>query len=189
MKRGTPEHPKLIELCDRMSMRKWEAVGVLESLWHLCCSEAPNGDLGRLSDKRIVLWLDLRTNRKETAQQQWERILSALVETRWIDPHPGCRFVIHDWKDHANDPSRMSYRDDRRSLRWQRLKAAGGELATDIRSYIFLRGGNSCKSCGTGEDLTIDHVFPISKGGTNHIDNLQVLCRRCNSSKKDRVLQ
>lgn len=29
----------------------------------------------------------------------------------------------------------------------------------------------------------IDHIMPVVEGGTNHIDNLQLLCRRCNRSK------
>ncbi|TVL99587.1 MAG: hypothetical protein CV087_17550 [Candidatus Brocadia sp. WS118] len=40
-----------------------------------------------------------------------------------------------------------------------------------------------CKKCGITDDLTIDHIRPLSKGGTNDISNLQILCRRCNASK------
>lgn len=44
--------------------------------------------------------------------------------------------------------------------------------------------GNACLRCGaTGVLLTIDHVAPVSKGGANTIDNLQPLCKSCNSSK------
>ncbi len=31
--------------------------------------------------------------------------------------------------------------------------------------------------------MTMDHLVPISRGGTNDPRNLQVLCRRCNGSK------
>lgn len=36
--------------------------------------------------------------------------------------------------------------------------------------------------------LTVDHVKPVSKGGTSFIRNLQPLCKKCNSSKKDKEI-
>lgn len=45
--------------------------------------------------------------------------------------------------------------------------------------------GNQCPRCkGTYLKLTIDHIVPLSKGGTNYIWNLQPLCGSCNSSKR-----
>ena len=32
-------------------------------------------------------------------------------------------------------------------------------------------------------NMTVDHVIPQSKGGTDHLDNLQLLCAACNSMK------
>jgi 5-methylcytosine-specific restriction endonuclease McrA len=37
------------------------------------------------------------------------------------------------------------------------------------------------------EDLTIDHMIPLSRGGTNTIDNLVPACKSCNSRKKDKT--
>lgn len=54
------------------------------------------------------------------------------------------------------------------------------------RERILERDGRRCVRCGSGEDLAIDHVIPRSKGGTSDDDNLQTLCRRCNSSKGNR---
>ncbi|MBR6658883.1 MAG: HNH endonuclease [Paludibacteraceae bacterium] len=34
-------------------------------------------------------------------------------------------------------------------------------------------------------ELTIDHIFPRSKGGTNEVDNILLVCKHCNSSKRD----
>lgn len=44
-----------------------------------------------------------------------------------------------------------------------------------------------CQMCGTLETITIDHIMPLSKGGTNLIANLQPLCRSCNCSKSNKI--
>lgn len=41
----------------------------------------------------------------------------------------------------------------------------------------------ACLNCGTTDDLTIDHVVPMAKGGANYPDNLQSLCQDCNEKK------
>lgn len=40
-----------------------------------------------------------------------------------------------------------------------------------------------CASCGAQHDLTGDHITPLSAGGMSTLDNVQVLCRSCNSRK------
>lgn len=48
---------------------------------------------------------------------------------------------------------------------------------------------NKCLYCGKfGIKLTVDHVIPISKGGSNFISNIQPLCQRCNSKKGKKIL-
>jgi len=43
-----------------------------------------------------------------------------------------------------------------------------------------------CARCGSSDNVTKDHVVPLSLGGGNGIDNIQPLCRACNSSKGNR---
>ncbi|MGR6999924.1 HNH endonuclease signature motif containing protein [Yinghuangia aomiensis] len=41
-----------------------------------------------------------------------------------------------------------------------------------------------CRTSGSKTNpLTGDHIRPLSAGGTSTLDNIQVLCRRCNSAK------
>lgn len=48
------------------------------------------------------------------------------------------------------------------------------------------KNGLKCKTCFSIENITVDHIIPISKGGSDAIENLQLLCRSCNSKKGDR---
>lgn len=52
------------------------------------------------------------------------------------------------------------------------------------RLYGRQRGHcNGCERHFEDRNLTIDHIWPQSKGGGHHIDNLQLLCQWCNSKK------
>lgn len=48
---------------------------------------------------------------------------------------------------------------------------------------IFDRDDWTCQHCGTHCNLTVDHIVPRSKGGTDDPSNLQTLCGSCNSRK------
>ena len=45
---------------------------------------------------------------------------------------------------------------------------------------------NGCRSAFEFRHLEVDHVIPRGKGGTDHLDNLQLLCGHCNRIKGDR---
>lgn len=82
-------------LCRCLNLRLWQAVGVMESLWHLTARECPRGDLGKLSDEDIALGID------------WEgdprRLIEALLACGWLERDAEDRLRIHDWHEHADD--------------------------------------------------------------------------------------
>lgn len=55
-----------------------------------------------------------------------------------------------------------------------------------VRREIFERDGWRCHYCNSMEHLTVDHVVPRSRGGTDDASNLVAACRPCNTAKKDR---
>ncbi len=54
------------------------------------------------------------------------------------------------------------------------------------RFLIFKRDQYTCQICRrSGVELEIDHIIPLSKGGTDTIENFQTLCVPCNRGKRD----
>ena len=60
-------------------------------------------------------------------------------------------------------------------------------LTVRMRAQILKRDQYRCRMCGAtpdhGATLHVDHIFPVSRGGTTTPDNLQTLCQDCNLGK------
>jgi hypothetical protein len=86
-----------------------------------------------------------------------------------------------------NDKLAASVRDlpDPGGRAW--LERMTGRITPSIRTEVFTRDGDHCLKCFATSDLTVDHIKPITKGGTLHLSNLQTLCRPCNSRKGNRA--
>ena len=81
---------------------------------------------------------------------------------------------------HLNRERKAAYQRER-AERISTRKWSAEELA---QVSVLLEG--ECAYCGSREDLTLDHVVPLSRGGTHAIDNLVAACKPCNSRKGSR---
>ena len=64
-------------------------------------------------------------------------------------------------------------------------------ITKTARFEVFKRDKFTCQYCGASAPdviLEIDHIKPVSKGGTNDIINLITACRDCNRGKSDKEL-
>ena len=72
---------------------------------------------------------------------------------------------------------------------YRRKGSNRGSLSNKRRLEVLQRDKSTCQMCGAKApevELHIDHIIPVSKGGSNEIDNLQVLCKPCNLAKSNR---
>lgn len=72
------------------------------------------------------------------------------------------------------------------------LRREWEQMRPRVAPAVLMRDNWMCQAKGCGKTLTtdtwsIDHTIPLSKGGDNSFDNLQAMCRRCNSSKGARL--
>lgn len=83
---------------------------------------------------------------------------------------------------------RKAKREHREALAYQR-----NQIPADLRFSILARDGFRCRYCGkSAQDqsvtLEVDHIVPVSRGGTDLPSNLITACNVCNSGKADLLL-
>ena len=94
--------------------------------------------------------------------------------------------LVRSWHSRNRD-KRLGYLHARRA----RKLANGGTYTTSEWRALKAQYDHRCLCCGKQEPdirLTIDHVIPLSKGGSNDIGNIQPLCRKCNQSKSAKAI-
>ena len=167
-------------LLRKLEASGWVAVCILDDGFSYCLNA---NRLGRTSGDR----LEKRTSyeewvaREEQAYADLDRLAAELANAVRPIAHFGdgnCGFVIREVL--AALSAAGLYQDPRLSPAPPPKKAV---IAQRLRVQVFERDAYRCVHCGTHKDLSVDHIKPESKGGTLDFDNLQTLCRSCNSKK------
>jgi len=114
----------------------------------------------------------------------------APVFPQCFNPPPGWPLPPSDWTPSADwqpDPSWPSapvgwqfwITDDQAPTGQRNTRA----IPQDVKIAVAARDGGRCRQCSSAQDLHFDHVIPWSKGGANTVQNIQLLCGRCNRRK------
>jgi len=93
MKAGTESKIKFKRFKRRLKLPHWQAVGILEAIWQLTAHSAPEGDIGRHSNEDIAASIEYDGDEDE--------LVSALIDSGWLDACEVHRLVVHDWAEHA----------------------------------------------------------------------------------------
>lgn len=122
-----------------------------------------------------------REKMKEVYEQRPEKHIGSV--RRWKQKNPEkCREYARRWSRENLEKRRVSNQNRR-----ARKVLNGGSFTAKEWENLCKAHRNECAHCGTGDKLTIDHIIPISKGGTGRISNIQPLCKSCNSRKGARL--
>ena len=62
-------------------------------------------------------------------------------------------------------------------------KAASRKVSRRVARQVKRLGGGRCAACGRFGHVHVDHVIGLKEGGTDSLENLQLLCTDCHRSK------
>lgn len=92
------------------------------------------------------------------------------------------------WDRQRRHDSKFERLRQLRARETEAVKARRERIPNEVKSFVWERDDGRCVNCSAVEDLQFDHVIPITKGGGNSIDNIQILCGDCNRQKSDSII-
>jgi len=113
-----------------------------------------------------------RKRRREYAKNNPARVSAAV--RKWVVNNPEKKRAVN------------------RRARVRRLSAEGNHTIADVRRLFALQG-EKCAACrcriyhSGSLKYEVDHVLPLSKGGSDYPNNLQLLCLSCNRRKTNKT--
>lgn len=130
-------------------------------------------DLPQLSNSGVkkgnIPWIKGKKHSKETID-------------KYVEQRAGSK--SYHWKDgRSSIPGYLNWLKNQ-----YKARKKNAEGSHTFKDWLFLKEkfNNTCLCCGRVEPeikLTEDHILPITKGGSDYIDNIQPLCQSCNSHK------
>jgi 5-methylcytosine-specific restriction endonuclease McrA len=165
--------------------------------------------IGRGSAGFVVLARGLTTDDLTLAVQEHKALWSAIRQAAKL-PSVAQLVLLEQrrhWRENPEDYQQFHRKRQQENDRWRRMTDAEyrlyhrqkarrrkalerGSIGIHVKgrqvARRFAEFGDCCAYCGSTGDLHIEHVIPISKGGTHVLSNVVPACRACNFSKRDK---
>lgn len=156
--------------------RKWEQHKAAKKAWRDANRESLNA--------RNKAWRNENPEKQKLAVDRWmatNRGRKHAARLRHYQENQG-RYADNAKAWAAGNPEKIrSYRHRRRLLE---VSAVGAFSGDDVKALLVLQKGRCayCR-CDISDRYHIDHIHPLSKGGSNDKSNIQLLCVTCNHRK------
>ncbi len=174
--------------------------GPQEGLKWLLTIQRAEGNKAMVSEKQRA-WYKANKERLKVVRAAWYKANKerhATLSKNWKQSHAEqYAEKSKEWreanKDKRKDQAKERDKQNRNQCAWKTHKRRAVLLAAGnytVKEWIEVKLNQRyrCLACGFRKPLAVDHVVPVSKGGANTIDNIQGLCRECNSSKGAKVI-
>lgn len=119
---------------------------------------------------------------REANRERYRLLIRRANHKRYTENPEKVRAATKKW-ERENPDKHRAYK------RLQRAKRRGATSGTPVdRAYIIQRDSSICHICGETvepNDINLDHLIPLSKGGEHTVVNLRVSHFRCNRLRSD----
>ena len=131
-----------------------------------------------LKDNTYYVYMNGRNKPRKTSDiNKAEKFNNIDDAVQMLKGHPG-RLAGFEVYDTISDKIRYS-----RNSRNKRKS-----YSKNVRKMIYINAGKKCQLCGKKlllQEMTLDHIVPLSRGGADTVDNIQCACKACNKMKGD----
>lgn len=153
---------------------------MIDSYVHVVMERAFGAAYPVITREDATLYREHATRRAAAMEQR-----RAAWAQRRADRHTPPRAMMPTPITITIDPNRNIYHQ----VRAWRVRSNGGRYTKQEWELLLDWCDHCCLRCGATKDLTADHVVPIALGGHSNIENIQVLCRSCNSWKGTKIIE
>jgi len=140
--------------------------------------------------KRREVMIKTNKNRVKNKSIQCQKCLSIFLAAK---KNAKCCPTCRQQNDSRKSPTYLKSEHYRlKSIEWSHnhRARAKGSLSKFHKKYIsqlLADYNHQCVYCGSDKKLTVDHLIPIVRGGSNDYNNLTLACLSCNSAKRDKM--
>jgi HNH endonuclease len=135
--------------------------------------------------KRRALRRELRRAKiRELLAMDPETVIRLQKRIAELQPSPVKKLSPPGWSSRPGWPSAQpGWRPADPPVRGAPGERNSRAIPQGVKIAVSVRDQGKCVQCGSTEDLHFDHKVPWSRGGTNTVNNIQLLCGRCNRRK------
>lgn len=150
------------------------------------CQKAYNKEWRKANPRYNSQYYENNKDAQALKTALWREANPEYGKTWYADNKEAHRKLVKAWE--KKNPEKLRSLRARWAAKRRTLEATIEPMSKDAWKYLTETFGEYClvPGCGVIDQLEIDHVVPLSRGGSNDLDNLQILCKSHNASKSNR---